>query len=566
MQVRKVSLPVLLGLGIVGMLSAMLVLPGNSLAWTSCNLSGSITMLVGDIAAAPDGTLYAVIADPNNSISVRKFQSGSCSTTNVPINTGSKAQTKDIDHAEYAPALNPEGPIEAFDPKIAVSPSGDVVVSYRSKGSAPYTIYIQRKPANANSFDNPVAVTDNGYMGGVAIDSDNKIHVVWYRSGTSGQGGFYRKYNANNNLDVGTKTLSSYADAEPEVAVDSFGNAHTVFMVTNNDTRYRRVSADGNLGGEKDIATTGGPSIYPDIAVGTDDTVHIAWQGRASSSGGSYQPYYRHCDNNGSNCSSEKKLQNSSSNTAAVDVTACGSGPYVSWYNTDSGSNGIWISENLGTADHVEDGTYNASDNAAGFVHVLFRNSDGKAAYLRQADSTCTSGPIEPPTPTETATTTLTPTVTMTATQGPSPTPSLTPTVTQTPTVTNTPNAPGEKVQVDDKSGSMNYKGKWSVQNGSPSCLYKGSFHYADGNAKNRVTLDFTGTRIKYWYVQFSTMGTVKILIDGQVVKNLSLHGGSTPLCKSWLSNVLPLGQHTVEIRATSGSGRASLDVITTYP
>lgn len=557
MQVRKVGLPILLGLGIVGMLGAMLMLPGNSFAWSSCTLSGSITMLVGDVAAEPDGTLFAVIADPNNNISVRRFESGSCQTTNIGIDTGSKAKTKDMDHADFT-GVNPEGPIEAFEPKIAVSPSGDVVVTYRSLGTAPYTVYIQRKPANANSFDNPVAVTDNGYVGGVAIDANNKVHVVWYRSGTSGQGGFYRRYNANDNLEVGTKTLSSFADAEPEVAVDSQGNAHTVFMVTNNDTRYRKISAAGSLGSEKDIASTGGPSIYPDIAVSPDDTVHIAWQGRASSSGGTYQPYYRHCDNDGGSCGAQKKLQNSSTNTAAVDVTACGSGPYVTWYNKDSNdTNKIWVSENLGSASVQDDGSYNASDNAAGFVHVLFRNADGKAAYLRQADNTCTSGPI---TPTNTPTVTNTPTITLTPTEGPSPTPSLTPTVTLTPV------APGKKVQVDDKATAMQYAGSWSVQNGSPSCLYKGSFHYADGNAKNRATLEFVGTRIKLWYVNYSAMGDATVFIDGQKVKTISMKGGSSALCKSWTSNVLPLGTHTVQLRGVNGSGRVSLDVITIFP
>lgn len=121
-------------------------------------------------------------------------------------------------------------------------------------------------------------------------------------------------------------------------------------------------------------------------------------------------------------------------------------------------------------------------------------------------------------------------------------------------------------MQVDDKSASMHYKGKWSVQNGSPSCLYKGSFHYAEGKGKNRASLEFVGTRAKVWFVQFSTMGTAKVLIDGHNAGSINMHGGSNPTCKSWLSDVLPLGTHTVEIRGINGAGRVSLDVITTYP
>src|SRR5581483_9269354 len=284
MKNRKLALPVFAAIGVIGILGTFLFLPGDLLAWSGCTLGP--TMLVGDIAAAPDGTLYAVIASPTNSISVVKFHSGDCSTTNVP-NAGeiSVATDANVDQGggskNSGPPISPEGPIEAFDPKIAVSPSGEVVISYREQGTAPYTVFFQRKPAGSNNFGNPVAVTTNGYVGGIAIDKNNNVHVVWYRSsGTTG--GFYRKYDANNQLVVGTKKLTSLPDAEPEVAVDSGGNAHVAYMTgtsDHNDVRYRRISANGDLGAEKDIANTGGHSIFPDISVDSNDEVDIAWQG-----------------------------------------------------------------------------------------------------------------------------------------------------------------------------------------------------------------------------------------------------------------------------------------------
>jgi hypothetical protein len=372
----------------------------TSLAWSKFTLQGSIAMQLGDIAAAPDGTLYAIIADKDNNIGVYKFQSGSDVATRIKQKIGApaKGNSTAADLIDSLGGVSIKGNFESMDPKISISPSGEVVVAYRDNAKPSYTIYYQRKKADAKKFENAIAVS-NGIGGGVAIDHANNVHVVWYQSDAANPGGFYRKYDANDTLVIDTQTLSTYHDAEPEVAVDSKGNAHIVYMTgilgdsNTADTRYRRVSASGKLGKEIEIALTPGPSIYPDIAVGPDDTLHIAWQGKESTSKGElYQPYYRHWDNKASDLSKQKRLQKSTTGSGAVDVTACGSGPYVTWYNRDSeGLLKIWVSENQGTAQALTEGSFHASVSAAGFVHILFKDASGNAAYLRRADESCMS-------------------------------------------------------------------------------------------------------------------------------------------------------------------------------
>ena len=583
MHARKSKLSVVaVSVAIIGILTAMLFLPGNTLAWSNCQLNPAITMLAGDVAAKPDGTLYAIIADPNAAISVWRFEAGHCNASGIGLNNTSAAKASQADtigDTELPPPQteSPDGPIEAIDPKIDVSPSGEVVITYREVGGgAPYAVYYQRKRANQNQFDDPITVTTSGYVGGVAIDGDNNVHIVWYRTGTTGVGGFYRKYDADDNLVVDTKTLTTFGDAEPEVATDDNGNAHVVYMAgtsDHNDVKYRKVSKSGSLGGEQDIADTGGHSIYPDIMVDTEGKINIAWQGRSSPTA-PYRPHYRRCNNGGTNCGAQKVI-NTNTNSGAVDVTWCGSGPYLSWYNMDSSANAVYVSENLGGPQLLAKGTYNALVNVAGGVHLLYRNAAGKAAYFREQDNTCqassnTETPTATSTFTDTPTVTDTPTETLSPTDGPSPTPSETPTVTDTPTVTNTPTAtatPGNKKRVDDKSREIKYNGSWSVQNNSPSCLYKDAFHYAEGRTTNRAKLTFTGTRVKVWFVKYLSMGTVQVRIDDKVVGTIRMNGGDTPLCKSWTSKILAAGEHTVEIRPASNStGRISLDVITIYP
>lgn len=550
MQVRKIFVLSAFAIACVGMLGTMLLLPGNVLAaWSNCDLDGgSITMLVGDIAAQPDGTLYAVIADPSNNISVRKWSWDSCTTTKVGLITNSGG------------GVAPEAAIEGFDPKIAVTSDGEVVITYRDQGTAPFKVFYQRKPAGSNSFENPVKVTDDGYVGGIAIDNTKNVHVVWYSSGDT-PGGFYQKYNANDKPVGGTKTLTTFSDAEPEVATDAANDAHVTYMVgpaDHNDVKYRRISANGDMGDPVDIAKTSAHSIYPDIAVAPDGSIHIAWQGRDDNSK-PYQPYYRKCDSGGSNCGGQTKVETTETNSLAVDVTACGSGPYVSWYNEDNNGKQVYMSKNLGAPDAIDAGTYNATDSAAGKVFMLYRdgsaNASGKAAFARQADSTCTG--TDPGVPTSTPTMTLTPSQTPVPTDGPSPTPTDTPTATP---------PSGAKGLVDDKDAPpLVYSGTWN-QKDSLSCLNDGTYRRAEGKRSNTVALNFNGRRIRYWYVQDSTMGTVKVKIDGVVVGTANLGGSGSAACKQWTSDRVPAGNHMLELVPKKGTGRISLDAIKIIP
>ena len=102
------------------------------------------------------------------------------------------------------------------------------------------------------------------------------------------------------------------------------------------------------------------------------------------------------------------------------------------------------------------------------------------------------------------------------------------------------------------------------MQSGSPACLNKGTFHYANGKASNNVSLDFNGTRIKYWFVQYSSMGKARVKIDGVLVATVNLTGNGQLDCKSWFSAPLAPGDHTIQVLGKKG-GRVSIDVFTIF-
>ncbi len=89
-------------------------------------------------------------------------------------------------------------------------------------------MYLDADQRGRTAFGAPILVTNDGYVGGIAIDSKKQVHVIWSSPGNT-DGGYYRRFDANDNIIVGT-ALTTFPDAEPEVAVDTKDRAHVVYM------------------------------------------------------------------------------------------------------------------------------------------------------------------------------------------------------------------------------------------------------------------------------------------------------------------------------------------------
>lgn len=549
----------------VAMFGAAIAMPKPVLAWNSaCQLDPAITMTTADLTVLPDGTVYAITFQENVN-TVYRWKPPSCSITTV----------KTFSSAEDAPLTTEsiEGPVQSARPDIASNSKGDIVVQYRVGSSFPYKIYFARKPANQAQFQAPVLVTDNGYAGDIKLDEQGRVHLTYYRSAQGVVGGFYQRFNRNNASAIGPLQLTGYNDAEPELDLDSQGNAHVVYMDDGNDLSYRKISAGGAMGAER-ILVSDHDAFFPYIAVDTTDRLHIVWQGRV---GSTHQIYYLKCNNEGKSCGSKRNLSNSGGNNSLDGhVEVCGTTPYVSWYlDNDAAGNTVFVSRNLQNGQDVSGNVSGASafnilGVGAGKAIVAFRNASAKLSYTYQDDENCVAQAPQTPTntstPTDTATPTFTPTVTETLDPSITPTDTPTPTTTFTPspTPTNTSPAP-KKTYYDNKSPDIQYSGTWNIRNGSPSCLYKNSYSIAGGKAANHLSLNFNGTRIKYWFVTGPGMGKVQVFIDGNLMGTANLTRANV-LCKPWTSPVLAAGDHTLELRPKPKTGKINIDVITVFP
>lgn len=534
----------------VMLFGATVAMPKPALAWSgACQLNPATTIGSADITVLPDGTVYAALFN-SNVTSVYKWAIPSCSMSKVK--TFNEADL-DVSSPEAI-----EGPVQSARPDIASNSDGDIVVAYRKGSNFPYKLYYARKLASESNFESPVLVSDNAYAGDIKLGDNGAVHITYYRSAQGTTGAFYQRFNKNDNSTVGPLQLNSYHDAEPEMDLDADGNAHVVYMDDGNDLRYRRVAQDGSLGASQ-LITNNNDAFFPYIGADSQGDTHIVWQGR---NGSLHQIYYRKCNNQGSSCGEQKNLSKSSPNNSLDGhVETCGTSPYVSWYrDIDASGNNVFVSKDLGKGKDISGNVggasaFNILAKNGGKIVIAFRNSSGTLSYSYQDDASCTFD-TEPGTPTATPTATDTPTSTNT------PDPSISPTATHTPTATLTP--PPGKVFYDDKSDAIEYAGVWRRAKNGPDCVYHGTYRRAVPNPNNTLSLDFNGTRIKYMFVTGPDMGKADVWIDGQLKSTVNLHR-SFERCKRWLSEVLPAGAHTFELRP-NGSGKINVDVLVSFP
>ena len=153
---------------------------------------------------------------------------------------------------------------------------------------------------------------------------------------------------------------------------------------------------------------------------------------------------------------------------------------------------------------------------------------------------------------TETPTSTTTEAPTETLTEIPSDTP--TSTITQDPFATSTPTAtitplPVDPGTYDDKYFQIRYDG-WILH--ALTGAFQNAEHYSS-TPGSTAALNFYGTGVTILFRRFSTMGNVRINIDGVDVVDLDQFSETDMRNQSWLSEPLALGSHSITFTHIDG-------------
>ena len=175
------------------------------------------------------------------------------------------------------------------------------------------------------------------YDAAIALDSGNKIHLVWYDT-TPGNYEIYYTKSTNGGSDwsankrLSWTSLSSYL---PVIAVDSSPTIHVVwqdFTPGNCQLLYKRSTDEGaTWSAAQRLTWTSGQSYDPVIAIDPSDTVHIVWTNETPGNG---EIYYKRSTDGGLNWGPAKRLTWTSgfSEFPALAVDSSGALQVV-WYD-----------------------------------------------------------------------------------------------------------------------------------------------------------------------------------------------------------------------------------------
>lgn len=549
----------ILAVTVVIVLTAAFLLPltASAAGWSSpFNLgAGGIKP---SVAVASDGSVHFAWWNPNSTtIQYRKctgLSSNTCGATeNLPR------------------------PFASYFPSIAINPtSGRPVIVWEAKDPSPhYSVYFSQRGNQGWSAANKVSSQTYSELPDVAVGPDGVIHVIYQSKSSDGTQGFiyYSESPDGNNFNApqvlaqvqvteplptvsdaliqgnlgiqgplgGTKLASGFA---PRIAVDANGLAYGVWNAPSPYGVIMRHQDGGGGWTNPKTISSGHKDQTPDIAVNSSGIIGIVWAefdpGEISFAeyDGNSQDLIQHDVDSGLQFSFYPKIS-ADCNGIFHFVYQGGTGSNWNIYHRsyDPSNNQFENGKDTIASGGTQEQT--PSIDTSNIGAIVYNNAtsitDGST---RNLNITCgPPGPTNTPTPV-------------------------------TPTNTPDPNAtppPTKDVANDANKTKITYTGAWTYKKPGPaSCLTKTDYSYATSSSNNRASYTFNGTKVKYWFLKYSSMGSVQVRIDGNLVATNSLTGNNTPTCAFYTFNV-PAGQHTIEIRG-AGNGNMNLDAFVSFP
>jgi len=172
----------------------------------------------------------------------------------------------------------------SFGPNICIDHNGRMLVAWDDErtGDIAYTI----KTDTGWTRPVPLAVKPEWDIGiRMAVDGQNNVHAVWHDA-NGYQGIWYSKWDWNTwTTPVVIPHPLGKRMAWTDIAVDSKGHLHAAASVYSDSLGYPlayfKNSGNGWVSMTQPPNTSSGQSLYPRLAVGRGDTLHMVWEERA---------------------------------------------------------------------------------------------------------------------------------------------------------------------------------------------------------------------------------------------------------------------------------------------
>jgi hypothetical protein len=211
----------------------------------------------------------------------------------------------------------------SLSPRIAVDSANGIHIIWSNGNPGNYEIYYKKSTNGGTSWTTKrlTWTSVDSYSSNIAIDSNDNILVVWREDNPSNDEAYFKK-STNGGTSWTTKRLTwtSGNSWSPNIAIDSNDNIHLVWTeqtTTYKDIYYKRSTNGGTSWTTKRLTWTSGYSSGTGIAVDSNDRIHVVWQDKTP---GNYEIYYKRSAIGGTTWGGSKRLTWNSSDSSAPEV------------------------------------------------------------------------------------------------------------------------------------------------------------------------------------------------------------------------------------------------------
>ena len=179
---------------------------------------------------------------------------------------------------------------------IAVDSSNNLHVVWYDQRDGNAEIYYKNR-TSATGWSDDVRLTDDSadsYNPDIVRDSSNSLHVVWEDERDGNKEVYYKNYTSSGGWSNDTRlTVDTSNSNDPRIVRDSGNNLHIVWYDDrdgNDEIYYKNHTSGAGWNSDVKVTNDADTSAYPDIAVDSDDDVHVVWHDDRD---GNYEVYYR---------------------------------------------------------------------------------------------------------------------------------------------------------------------------------------------------------------------------------------------------------------------------------
>jgi BNR repeat-like domain len=234
-------------------------------------------------------------------------------------------------------------------PKIAVDSKKNIHLIWNEFLADGYEVYYRKSTDGGASWltARRLTVTEgNSQSPVIAVDSSDKLHVVWDGSAPGNNELFYKRSLDRGATWSGNKRLTWTAtvSSAPDIVVDSADRLHLFWSeyISGKGEVFYKKSTDGGTtwSTNQRLTWTADDSIYPAAAVDSSNNLHVVWHDKSP---GNFEIYHKKSTDGGKTWLPSQRLSWTPDVSAFPAIADDGSGHLlVVWFDNTPGNSEIY--------------------------------------------------------------------------------------------------------------------------------------------------------------------------------------------------------------------------------